>query len=34
MYPDTVEWFDWIIATLGGTVWLFILACIFRIRLG
>ncbi|MEQ1546874.1 hypothetical protein [Methyloglobulus sp.] len=30
MYPGTVGWFDWVIGTLGGIVWLFILACIFK----
>lgn len=33
MYPGTIGVLDWIIATLGGAVWLFILGCTARARL-
>lgn len=32
MYPGTVLWFHWVVAILGGIVWLFILVHSVRLR--
>jgi hypothetical protein len=32
MYPGTVGWSDWVVAVLGGVVWIFILIHSMRVR--